>query len=140
MAAQDLLLWAGTNGVECFDVIYTHSHGGNIVMSAAAQGLKVRVLVLMHVPILYRRPPEWRDIAGSFRRVIQIKTRCEWVVMADRNGQRIPRALPHTVPATGPLGPWFSHSFFTQVSTWKERELASLVSYEHSLSTDFVQR
>lgn len=139
-ATQDLLLWAGTNGVDCFDVIYAHSHGGNIVMSAAAQGLKVRVLVLMHVPILFRPPAEWTNIASNVSRVIQLKTRCDWVVLADRSGQKIPSELPHTVPTTGPLGSWFSHSFFTRVPTWEERGLASLVSYEHSLSTDFAER
>jgi hypothetical protein len=140
LATRDLRLWAQTNGVDCFDVVYAHSHGGNIAMSAAAEGMRIRVLVLMHVPILNRDPREWRQIASNVGRVIQLRTRCDWVVLADRSGQRIPDELPHTVPSTGPLGTWFSHSFYTKAPTWVHRDLASLVSYEHGLSLTVMPR
>jgi hypothetical protein len=140
LATRDLRLWAQTNGVDCFDVVYAHSHGGNIAMSAAAEGMRIRVLVLMHVPILNRDPREWRQIASNVGRVIQLRTRCDWVVLADRSGQRIPDELPHTVPSTGPLGTWFSHSFYTKAPTWVHRDLASLVSYEHGLSLTIMPR
>lgn len=143
--AAKLPQWREIQAVGPFDTVFSHSHGGNVALSAAANGERVRMLVLMHVPALPRSDEEWSAIRGQVARVVVMRTRLDHVVLADglRNGstQRFDQAkLPHTpvVLHWANKDAWFSHSFFTELDNWTKYDLSGVIIREHQYAARLV--
>jgi hypothetical protein len=143
--ATKLPQWREIHAVGPFDTVFTHSHGGNVALSAAAHGERVRMLVLMHVPALPRSDEEWSAIRGQVGRVVVMRTRLDHVVLADglRNGstQRFDQAkLPHTpvVLHWANKDAWFSHNFFTELDNWTKYDLSGVIIREHQYAARLV--
>ncbi|WP_400993487.1 hypothetical protein [Agromyces sp. GXQ0307] len=139
--ARDLSLWRELNGYAEFDEIYAHSHGGNVALSAAAGGERIRMLVLMHTPALRRPDDEWERIARNIRRVMVMRTRMDLVVLADglRNGSRQrfdPQQLPHFELALhwAKGDGWFSHGLFVSEPKWQRYHIAELVESQRRIA------
>ena len=125
------------------DTIYAHSHGGNVALSAAAMGLKIELLVLLHVPPRWRPDAEWQAIQNNVNRVLVYRTKLDAVVLADMIraaaledeprtlSQRFDQTkLHHVDTEPHPIrGPWFSHGHFTTLKTWTTKDIAKDVKY-----------
>lgn len=140
-AARDLTVWRTRQGFTEFDSVYAHSHGGNVALSAAANGERIRMLVLMHTPAIPRPDHEWAAIRRNIGRVVVMRTRLDLVVLADRlrtdSRQRFDvRNLPHFhVELHWANGDgWFSHTFFVEKPTWVQYHLAEIVRSQHVLA------
>lgn len=141
-AGTSLVRWVSdTRGVPSINTVYAHSHGGNVALSAAAQGLKIDMLVLMHTPPRRRSRDEWAIIRQNVARTMVYRVGLDRVVLADllRSaasparvlGQRFDNTrLPHVDSEPHPInGPWFDHGFFTRVENWQQRGIADDVAY-----------
>ena len=135
-ASAELIAWqrARTRPIR---VAFAHSHGGNVVMGAASEGLQVQLLVLMHTPVLARSEEAWSQVRQNVGRTLVMRTRADLVVLADglRNGStaRPNQALlpfRELVAHWANRSAWFSHSFFTQTSVWHRYRVAREVDYE----------
>lgn len=137
--ADDLTMWRHLSGIREFDVVYAHSHGGNVALGAASQGEKIRLLVLMHTPALRRSPDEWERIRANVGRVLVLRTRMDLVVLADglANGSSQSfdsKLLPHRELELHwqSAKSWFSHDRFLKLSTWVDYDVAGQVRYERA--------
>lgn len=124
------------------DTVYAHSHGGNVALTAAAQGTSIRLLVLLHTPANRRSDQEWAAIRENVHGVIAMHTRLDLVLLADslRTFQNRlefdQQKLPH-FPVVGhwkERDAWFSHSRFVSVETWERFQLADLVKARHAFT------
>lgn len=141
---QDLTAWArSVSSADRLDLVYAHSHGGNVALNAAAAGQRINLLVLMHTPAILRSDEEWAAIHRNVGQVIVMRTRLDVVVTADvlasyaRRGPRSlwkfnPAKMPHfsinpTAREVGtPLDLW-SHGYFVRLDTWERHGLADRV-------------
>jgi hypothetical protein len=138
---EGLLTWVAEHtGGEQVDAIYAHSHGGNVALEAIARGLKVHLLVLLHVPPRPREDAQWADIRDNVERTLVYRTLLDRVVLADMIStgsvggafsQRFDeQQLPHVDNHPDPIsGPWFSHDYFTKVANWERHHVANDVTY-----------
>jgi hypothetical protein len=135
----DFLRWLADRGVVELDTVFAHSHGGNVALSAAAAGIRVKLLVLMHVPALDRPVSEWRTIVANVDHVVVMRTRLDYVVLADglRTGSAqafsqslLPHReiLPYVLDERG----WISHETFIRDPNWAEWNLAREIRYERA--------
>lgn len=135
--AADLTSWLHHRRLAEVDTVFAHSHGGNVVLSAAASGAKIGLLVLMHTPALQRTQADWARIRSNVRRVVVMRTRLDYVLLGDgiRNGstqafdQRdLPhrQLMPHVLDRRG----WISHTTFVTHPNWVEWNLPREVAYE----------
>lgn len=129
--------------IDGIDTVYAHSHGGNVALTAAAMGLELELLVLLHVPPRFRSEAEWDAIRNNVKRVLVYRTNLDHVVLADMIraatgedepptlSQRFdPTRLYHVDSEPHPIrGPWFSHGHFTKLKTWTKTSMANDVSY-----------
>ena len=145
LGALKLTTWRSIHSFTLFDTVFAHSHGGNVALTAAANGELIRLLVLMHTPALPRLDDQWAAIRSRVARVMVLRTRLDHVVLADgfRNGskQRFDQSkLPHEpfVLHWAKKDAWFSHSFFTELDTWKKYKIASAVIREHAYVGDLA--
>ena len=140
-AAQSLHAWTSLHGISRVRVAYAHSHGGNVALDYLATGGGIDLLVLMHTPVIARRRQTWARIEANVGRVAVFRTKLDLVVWADRLASsadlRLPqltapdRVLGNTqIPAMGLTDGWFSHGYFTEVSTWRKYRVASLVGQQ----------
>jgi hypothetical protein len=141
LGANDFRPWKAAYGVGTIDTVYAHSHGGNVALNLLANGERIRFLVLLHTPVIYRPDFEWKIIRSNVSRVVVMRTRADLVMLADGllRGSSLEfdeRKLPHT-----PIrhhwkrkDAWFSHSHFVTLSTWTNYNLAREVNYEHDLA------
>ncbi|KQM83942.1 hypothetical protein [Agromyces sp. Leaf222] len=139
--ARDLSVWRTRQGFTEFDSVYAHSHGGNVALTAAADGERIRLLVLMHTPAIPRADEEWAVIRRNVGRVVVMRTRMDLVVLADRlrtgSRQRFDaRLLPHFhVELHWAKGDgWFSHDFFVTKQKWDQYRIAEIVRSQHALA------
>jgi pimeloyl-ACP methyl ester carboxylesterase len=140
-AAQDLITWRSvvSPSNDELDIVFAHSHGGNVALSAAAAGQRMRMLVLMHTPAIARGDDEWARIRRSVKSVIVMRTRADLVVAADslRSGEGRQkfdvRKLPHFPVVRSWKHPdaWFSHSFYVSRENWERFDLANIVATRH---------
>ena len=119
------------------DTVFAHSHGGNVALTAAANGERIRMLVTLHTPALPRPDEQWAAIRARIGRVLVMRTRLDHVVLADGlvtgSTQRFDQAkLPHkpVVLHWANKDAWFSHSFFTKLDSWRKYDLAGAVIRE----------
>lgn len=139
--AGDLARWRSVVSPwnEELDIVYAHSHGGNVALSAAAAGQRMRMLVLMHTPAIDRTEDEWARIRASVKSVIVMRRRADLVVAADslrsfEGRQKFdPRKLPHFAVVRSWTHPdaWFSHSFYVNRANWERFDLANIVATRH---------
>ncbi|MRX44782.1 hypothetical protein [Agromyces kandeliae] len=136
--ASELRVWHDALALPPFDTVFTHSHGGNVALTASGNGEVVRMFVLMHTPVLPRSDDEWGRIRDHVGRAVVMRTRLDHVVLADGlvNGstQRFDQAkLPHKPVELHWANPdaWFSHTFFTKLENWQKYDLAGAVIREH---------
>lgn len=138
--ADDLLQWCAQRGSTDLDTVFAHSHGGNVVLNAIARGMRVKLLVLLHIPVLPRPDFEWDMIKNNTKRIMHLRTMFDWVVSMDRikNNSRnnLPSRLRNFRTLTAPLTArsQFSHGLYTQDAVWKSRALTNDVAYERSLA------
>ncbi|WP_155828523.1 hypothetical protein [Gordonia hirsuta] len=126
------------------EAIYAHSHGGNVALEAAAQGLKVKMLVLLHVPPRPRSGTEWAAIRSNVERTMVYRVHQDLIVLADviyvrarggRMNQRFDQSLlPHIDSSPPPItGPRFRHGHYTKVDNWVGEGLDSDIDYYRRL-------
>lgn len=134
-ASAELLEWQRARGR--IRVAFSHSHGGNVVLGAIDRGLEVSLLVLMHTPVLPRRPESWQRVRERVGRTLVMRSRGDPVVIADglRTGST-PRpdasVLPHReiVAHWADVAAWFDHGLFVREQTWRDYRVAREVDYE----------
>ena len=132
----DLLRWCARYGLSALDTVYAHSHGGNVVLDAIEQGLRVKLLVLLHVPVIERSARTWLRIERNVGRVLDLRTGRDLVVAADRLHRKVNR-LPLSENRLPQL-PWVhqpqrsvlhlfdtSHRRFIQLKTWRKNAIAN---------------
>lgn len=132
----DLLKWCAQHGLNAFDTVYAHSHGGNVILDAIEQGLRVKLLVLLHVPVIERSTRTWSTIEQNVGRVLDLRTGRDLVVAADRLHRQVNR-LPLSENRLPQL-PWVhqpqrsvlhlfdtSHRRFIQLKTWHKNAIAN---------------
>ena len=135
--ASDLPTWTRrvSPSDDRLDTVYAHSHGGNVALSAAAAGQRIRLLVLLHTPAIERPDEEWAAIRANVGGVVAMRTRLDLVVMAD--GARHwtsrlrfdPQKLPH-FPVTQHWRRregYFSHAYFVKRENWERYNLPDIV-------------
>lgn len=130
-AAEDLKTWLAARRLDGLDTVYAHSHGGNVMLEAAASGVRVKLLVLLSVPAHQRTAAQWAAIRGNASRIVSLRVACDLVVLADRSRQVFPREYVHdlgTVPKVV-----FDHGALTRSATWRRHGLAAQVSYERGM-------
>ena len=138
-ATDDLLQWCAARQVSALDTVYAHSHGGNVVLEAIDQGLEVRLLVLLHTPVLPRSDAAWRRIQSRTGRILDIRTQLDWVVLLDglKNGSK--NSLPSILGNARPLVPavhssfQISHTRYIKDSVWQSHGLTGEVGHERSM-------
>ncbi|NYG22451.1 hypothetical protein BJY17_003198 [Agromyces hippuratus] len=143
--SAELPIWRDALALPPFDTVFAHSHGGNVALTAAADGERIRMLVLMHTPALPRSDAQWAAIRGHVGRTVVMRTRLDHVVLADGlvNGssQRFDQnKLPHhpVVLHWANADAWFSHTFFTEVGKWLQYDLAGTVRRQHRYAEQLV--
>jgi hypothetical protein len=134
--AQRLIAWCRSRGITKLETVYAHSHGGNVVLNAIQKGLRVNLLVLLHMPVLPRTPKNWKLIEERVGWVLDLRTPHDWVVRLDslrnfsQNGFG-DRLLCVSEPAGAIVdGSAFSHSHFVKDQTWELYDLPNDVAYE----------
>lgn len=139
--AYEFAWWKQVEQVGPIDTVYAHSHGGNVALNLLASGEQVRLLVLLHTPVLSRTDKAWERIRSNVQRVVVMRTRADLVMLADglRTGSSmnlLQHQLPHrqVMPHWKEKDSWFSHSHFVTHSTWMKYDLANEIRYEHSLA------
>lgn len=140
--AADLIDWQDlVSDAGWLDTVYAHSHGGNVALSAAASGQRIKMLVLLHTPAIARSDEEWATITANIRSVIAMRTRMDLVVLADSLRSKEPRQkfnptkLPH-FPVVGHWKnheAWFSHSYYVTLENWTQNDLADIVTTRYML-------
>ncbi|MBF4582336.1 hypothetical protein ITJ54_06585 [Curtobacterium sp. VKM Ac-2865] len=136
----DLLTWCARHGLDALDTVYAHSHGGNVVLDAIERGLRVKLLVLMHVPVIERSAQSWSAIERNVGRALDLRTARDLVVAADRLHRKA-NHLPLSENRTPQL-PWIhrprrsalylldtSHKRFVQLKTWQKNAVANDVRF-----------
>ncbi|MDB6427715.1 hypothetical protein [Curtobacterium sp. 20TX0008] len=128
-----LLRWCERRSIEQLDTVYAHSHGGNVVLDAIEAGLKAKLLVLLHVPVIDRTEQSWATIEQNVGRILDLRTARDWVVTADRLWRAHNKATPsrNYMPdrpwIENPRGPVFalevSHVRYVQLDTWESLRL-----------------
>lgn len=115
--------------------------GGNVALSAIAMGERVRLLVLLHTPILSRPSAEWASIRSNVGRVLVMRSRADLVMLADglRTGSALHPAqsqLAHreVLPHWRDGDAWFSHNLFVSHDNWTKYALAGEVRFEHGIA------
>ena len=139
--AQGLLAWVQSHTTHGeVDTIYAHSHGGNVALEAIKNGLKVRMLVLLHVPPIGRSDAEWGMIRANVERTVVYRVRLDRVVFADlirrfslgaALSQRFDaNHLPHVDSNPNPIhGPWFDHGYYVETANWVKHRVANDVVF-----------
>lgn len=138
-ATSDFLRWLSDRRLPELDTVFAHSHGGNVALAAAGEGVRMRLLVLLHVPALVRSPDEWRRIVANIDHVVVMRTRLDYVLLADglRTGSSqafsqsvLPHReiMPHVLDKRG----WISHDTFIGDRNWAQWNLAREIRYERS--------
>jgi pimeloyl-ACP methyl ester carboxylesterase len=138
---EELRGWCDFKGVK-LDVVFAHSHGGNVALSAAARhGVNMNLLVLMSVPAHHRSDAEWDTIRGCVKRIVALRAHFDLVVLADRTYNLMPhkdrKSTSWDFPSRhvrAPLIPlWFSHGALTRPEVWQKhgisREIARELTY-----------
>ncbi|WP_136036348.1 hypothetical protein [Microbacterium sp. K35] len=137
--AADLLEWCRLRGIAELDTVFAHSHGGSIVLEAIAQGLRVKLLVLLHTPVIPRPDSEWRDMRTRVGRIVELRTPLDWVVHLDRLFTNARNAMPPAMSAisrtltpavTGSLR--FSHTRYVEDDVWKSLGLTNDIAFERT--------
>lgn len=147
--ARDLPLWLRSVGkVGALDTVYAHSHGGNVALSAAADGVQIKFLVLLSVPPIERSLAEWAAIRQNVGYVISLRSKLDWVILSDLVASRArgarnllsaersvgldfpPQADIHTV---APFG-WFSHSSWLDKRVWQSTTIEAEVRNKYLLT------
>jgi hypothetical protein len=137
--AAKLLRWCQKHAIETLDTVYAHSHGGNVVLEAMSMGLKVNLLVLLHVPILKRGANEWSAIQENVGWVLDLRTPLDWVVIVDglrtgsTNAFRGELNCVDTPSLPINQKTMISHTRYTKHGVWKSLDLASDVREGRSL-------
>lgn len=138
IAAKELVAWCADRGVTELDTVFAHSHGGNVVLQAIAEeGLRVRLLVLLHTPVLPRS--DWNEVLTRIRRIADLRTPFDWVVVLDRisNGSTngVPQAVQRistdlSMPVTGSNR--ISHVYYRTVLTWRNEAIAPKIEQQRA--------
>ncbi|WP_238006413.1 hypothetical protein KZZ52_15865 [Dactylosporangium sp. AC04546] len=130
-AAADLKTWLAARRLDGLETVYAHSHGGNVVLEAAANGVRVSLLVLLSVPARRRTAAEWSAIRRNTGRIVSLRVACDVVVLVDRSRQVFPREYVHDLGTVPNL--IFDHSALTRSVTWRRNDLAAQVTYERGM-------
>ncbi len=126
-------------GIEELDTVFAHSHGGSVVLNAIAAGVRVRLLVLMHTPVLPRPNDEWRTMRTRIGRIVEVRTPLDWVVHLDRLFTHAQNSMPAALsaisrnlssPVTGNLR--FSHTRYVDDGVWDRLGLTNQIGYERT--------
>lgn len=121
------------------NVVFAHSHGGNVALNAAASGLHIRRLVLLSTPAQHRPMDEWSEIHRNVDRIISYRTHLDKVILADQLASRLPWNRERRAPSDGlefpadcgviqpqPIG-WLKHSKWLREDVWKSRGITDSV-------------
>ena len=141
--AQRLSDWANTyGGSGTLNVVFAHSHGGNVALTAAAEGLRISRLILLSTPANQRSTEEWNTIRGNVGRIASYRTHLDRVILVDQlasrwSWQRANRAVSDGLnfpPESGvfqplPIG-WLKHSNWLREDVWRHRGIDAAVRAE----------
>lgn len=120
LAADDLVDWVVAQGLDAPD-FFAHSHGATVGNLATQRGLRLGRLVLMGLPV----HDDWLPDLSQVDRVIDVRVRSDLVVLADRGGQRLPRAMRNHPKVTERRHGWFSHSATHEPEYWAANDISS---------------
>lgn len=138
--ANDLMAWCDLHGTRELDTVFAHSHGGSVVLDAISRGLRVRLLVLLHVPVIPRSVHTWRVIEQNTGRVLDLRTACDWVVLLDRmrtkSRNHLPQWLTNARRLSGPVTSKVrtSHTYFVRDKRWAQLRLTGEVAFERRMA------
>jgi pimeloyl-ACP methyl ester carboxylesterase len=146
MGAKRLADWASRQGVASFSKIFAHSHGGNVVLDAAARHqVRTDLLVMIATPPHYRGEVEWDIIKENVHGIVSIRPFFDIVVMLDRWSSRL-KGIPvkdrFPTDRVVDLRPrvWFRHGALTRPKIWRKHNLASEVAAEYKEFTYGAKR
>lgn len=123
-AARKLSQWCSSRSPSGIDTVIAHSHGGTVAIKAIIeQGLRVRLLVLLHTPVIKRQ--DWNVLLARVGRIADFRAPFDWVVSLDRIFTGSANALPKellsiskdlSMQLSGKTR--FSHVYYRTDSTW----------------------
>ncbi|MBX9363148.1 hypothetical protein [Streptomyces sp. WAC04114] len=122
-ASGELLAWARGNGIDYLETAFAHSHGVNVVLTAALlpdDALETKLLVAMHPARVHRSEQEWNLIFKNIGGVLAVRSRFDLVVLADRAVRMFPPDSEKVHRYTMPV--WFSHNPAIQKSSWEQKD------------------
>lgn len=143
-AAAQLVEWCRAKGIKELETVYAHSHGGNVIMEAIECGdIRVRLLVLLHVPILPRNAERWKRIENRTAWIIDLRNPFDWVVWVDILRNRGLNGFGNKVRCVSRMaGPLMSrgyvtnsHGYYLDDKTWDSYDLADEILYERAMIT-----
>ena len=130
-AAQDLAKWLKAASVD-LNMVFAHSHGGNVVLDAAAGNeARMSLLILLSVPARRRSFDEWSAITRNVRRIFALRSHCDLVVMCDRARQEYSDPPVRTVVLRNT---WFSHDAVLSPEVWQRHNLPEHIRHERLLA------
>lgn len=116
VAMTNLFDWLNSRGLHGMDVV-AHSHGCNVVMASTSLGATYNKIVLLSCPVHWSKYS--LPSAMLTKNAISIRTKMDYVILADRGGQRFPVGTikDEVLPI------WFSHSATVEPKTWIDHNL-----------------
>ncbi|MEU7553163.1 hypothetical protein AB0B01_12575 [Streptomyces sp. NPDC044571] len=126
-AASRLRTWTANNLIRELKCVYAHSHGANVALESALEGVQIRLLVLLHPAIVRRSVIETDRILRRVGRILAFCTRWDIVILSDRAIRLFPSLDPRIeVVYRG----WFDHSRYTSKDVWEKLGIADKVGAE----------
>lgn len=136
-AAADLATWCENHEVKRLDTVYSHSHGGNVALTAAQQHeVRMKLLVLINTPARPRTVEEWDAVHDNVRRIVSMRSRFDLVILGDRSRLKFDSRIRQLLPP----GLWFAHGSLLKPKVWRRHNLANEIAYERGLATPTMRR
>lgn len=130
LGADDLKPWLTKHNVTSLDTVFAHSHGGNLALTAIANGVRARLLVLISVPARKRPHQQWQSIFSGVGRVVSLRSRFDLVIYGDRSCQRFQARVRQLLPPSL----WFSHGALLRPKVWDRYRLPNEIAYERGMA------
>ena len=123
VAAKNFTTWVRHQGLEGCDVV-AHSHGGNVVMRAAENGLKLRRVLFLSCPVHWDK---YNLLHGNIAQAYAARVRFDFVILADWGAQKFPDSA-NLVEERRVGGFFGGHSDTRTSDTWQSDQIENMLT------------
>lgn len=126
--AEGLRRWCAVHTAPQLNVVYAHSYGAQVLLSASGPGVKyppisARVAMLLSAPAVI--PPD--ADTDQFDRILSLRTHFDVVLLADGSPQSYP---PPIEELRAPIRPWYGHGATHSRFVWRWLHIARELKFE----------